>query len=325
MRTRPADLDDRQLIGAVERGWGHRLEAVEWVGVGGGSHHWRAADMRIWLTLDDLDDKPFLGSTRGEVFDALRCALEVASSLEENGLDFVVAPVRARNGAILEQVNQRYALAVYPLLEGTTFPFGRPLPPAEHKRVLELLVRLHQATPSVAASVRMAAPELAARQSLEAAVCSLDEPWPGGPFSEPARVLLARRSEDVSNLLRTFDDLLAEVRRPALPPVITHGEPHPANLMLQGGSLRLLDWDTVGLAPPERDLWWLADAGLDLYTQAMGSCVDRDALRLYRLRWLLDDLIYAVRRLRAPHWRTIDTQRTWDFFSKTMEDDPWMY
>jgi spectinomycin phosphotransferase len=40
----------------------------------------------------------------------------------------------------------------------------------------------------------------------------------------------------------------------AVGPVLTHGEPHPANLLSAGGSLLLIDWDTVGLAPPERDL-----------------------------------------------------------------------
>ncbi|HXP18631.1 MAG TPA: phosphotransferase [Streptosporangiaceae bacterium] len=35
-------------------------------------------------------------------------------------------------------------------------------------------------------------------------------------------------------------------------PVTTHGEPHSANIIRAGSGRLLIDWDTVGLAPPER-------------------------------------------------------------------------
>jgi aminoglycoside phosphotransferase (APT) family kinase protein len=38
--------------------------------------------------------------------------------------------------------------------------------------------------------------------------------------------------------------------------VLTHGEPHGANVLLGEGGLSLVDWDTVGIAEPERDLWF---------------------------------------------------------------------
>jgi spectinomycin phosphotransferase len=323
MRTRPPDIDDRQVIEAAQRGWGEPIVAVEYVPVGGGSHHWRAATAHgapLWLTLDDLDEKPFLGTSRTEVFETLGRALDVSRTLSHSGLDFVVAPQPTRSGPILFAVGQRYALALYPFLTGTAFAWGTPLPHPHADALLELLVRLHQATPVVAAIAREATPELAARERLEHALRSVHEPWSGGPFGEPARALVARRVEYLTGLLHSFDDLLAEVRQRAHPPVISHGEPHPANLMLNEGRLRLLDWDTVGLALPERDLWWLADASLARYTQATGRCVDAQALRLYRLRWLLDDFIYSVHRLRAPHTRTVDIERTWEFLSRALSE-----
>ena len=64
----------------------------------------------------------------------------------------------------------------------------------------------------------------------------------------------------------------------------------------------LVDWDTVGLAPPERDLWMVAsETGDELrrYTELTGRPVDPTALGLYRLRWALDDISCFVRDLRA--------------------------
>ena len=69
-------------------------------------------------------------------------------------------------------------------------------------------------------------------------------------------------------------DRLVEATAPARAhPVITHGEPHPANVMSADGRLILIDWDTVALAPPERDVALVvsaSDEGIDRYQQATG-------------------------------------------------------
>jgi spectinomycin phosphotransferase len=71
----------------------------------------------------------------------------------------------------------------------------------------------------------------------------------------------------------------------------------------------LIDWDTVGLALPERDLMHIAGADgeeMRRYTDAAGRPVDPDALALYRLRWALDDISAFTRQLRSAHRRTPD-------------------
>jgi hypothetical protein len=76
----------------------------------------------------------------------------------------------------------------------------------------------------------------------------------------------------------------------------------------------LIDWDTVGLAPPERDLWSLVtETGDELrrYTELTGRPVDPAAIEFYRVRWDLDDLSCFVRDLRAPHRRTPGTEHAW--------------
>ena len=83
----------------------------------------------------------------------------------------------------------------------------------------------------------------------------------------------------------------------------------------------LVDWDTVGLAPPERDLWMVASATGDelrRYTELTGRLVDTTALELYRLRWALDDISCFVRDLRAPHRRTADAEHAWQSLELTI-------
>jgi spectinomycin phosphotransferase len=97
--------------------------------------------------------------------------------------------------------------------------------------------------------------------------------------------------------------------------VVTHGEPHTGNLMRTGDSRVLVDWDTVALAPPERDLWMVVGdtaAEAALYADATGREVDDAALRFYRLLWDLKDIAEWLNVLRAPHGETEDTLKTYE-------------
>lgn len=97
-------------------------------------------------------------------------------------------------------------------------------------------------------------------------------------------------------------------------PVVTHGEPHPGNLIRTAEGFVLVDWDTVAVDRAERDLWMLDDgtgSAWAEYARLTGRAVDPDAAALYRLAWGLTDLAAFVGRLRAPHGRDPDTERAW--------------
>jgi spectinomycin phosphotransferase len=313
VRDRPAGVSDRALGNAVADGWQLDVAAAQYVPVGGGSYHWIVRDRagRRWFaTVDNLDQKRWLGTTRDEVAGGLTTAMELAVALrDEARLPFVLAPLRARNGAAIVRLGCVYAVAVFPFVHGTCGVFGRELPADQRNDVVEMLAALHRAAPH-GARVPPHRIELARRNDLETALAELGHPWDGGPYSEPARALLGDHAERVRHLLASFDQLAGRVT--ALAPVITHGEPHPANLLHAGTTTMLIDWDTVGLAPPERDLWWVvSDSGCEQarrYTRATGRPVDRAALALYRLRWALDDLSCFVHDLRSPHSRTADAE-----------------
>jgi spectinomycin phosphotransferase len=288
--------------------WGFRAVKLVYVAVGGGSHHWRAeaaGGARLWLNVDDLDDKPFLASTRADAFAALRTALETARRLhDEADLEFVLAPMSE-----VARLTDRYALAVYPFLDGTSAAFGERLPDAQQQQLLRVLIRLHEATPIVADVANVAQVGAGERAALEVALDEACVPWTGGPFAEDARGLIAPHIARFRELLASFDALAVRTRGPR---VITHGEPHPANLLTTpDGALRLLDWDTVGLAPAERDLWWLDAAWHAEYARATGRPVEAEWVALYRLRWFLDDLASSLKRLRAPATPPIDAERAW--------------
>jgi len=116
-------------------------------------------------------------------------------------------------------------------------------------------------------------------------------------------------------MLARYDDLVAAARARPDRNVLTHGEPHPGNTMLTAGGWRLIDWDTVLIAPPERDLWSL-DPGdgsvLGAYAEATGVTPVPGLLELYRLGWDVKDMAYDTARLLRPHTGTVDDAKTWE-------------
>jgi spectinomycin phosphotransferase len=71
----------------------------------------------------------------------------------------------------------------------------------------------------------------------------------------------------------------------------------------------LVDWDTVRVAPPTRDLWMMGS--IDTYASLTGRDVPVEQLEFYRLRWDLKDLCGSARWFTGPHERTTDTELAW--------------
>lgn len=86
---------------------------------------------------------------------------------------------------------------------------------------------------------------------------SLDDRWSTGAYAEPARALLHQHAGDVVRSLAAYDDLARAALRDRTDWTITHGEPHSGNVLRTADGLRVIDWDSALLAPPERDLWML--------------------------------------------------------------------
>lgn len=318
VRALPEGFEIDALIGSLADGWGFDVEAADYTPVGAGSYHWVVTDLdgtRAFVTVDDLDQKPWLGDTRESAFDGLRAAFDTAVALLDAGLAFVVAPIPTSGGETVRRIGARHTIALLPFVDGQAGRFGYS-DQGEWAAVVSILAELHQATPVARSRARSVGLDVPGRGHLESGLQEVDQTWSGGPFSEPARHALADRADDVADLLALADRLSANVESRGSGWVVTHGEPHAANVMRTGESRVLVDWDTVALAPPERDLWMLAGETADelagVYAEATGHRLDQDAVNFFRLTWDLKDLAEYLNVLRSPHRETEDTARAYD-------------
>jgi len=311
--SRPAGVSDDALRQALAAHWDLTVADLEYRPVGFGSHHWDActASGACWfVTVDEVGRDPV----------PLRAALATATALRAAGCTFVVAPVPTGAGEPLAIVGG-FAIALYPQIEGTHF-VGGEFATEEHRRaVLDLVVELHRQPRASAPAVREDDFAIPCRADLEAGLAGRAAEG-DGPYGRELAALLDQQGAVLRAALAQYDRLVACVYAGEQRRVITHGEPHAANTIATADGLVLVDWDTVLLAPPERDLWSV-DAGdgriLRSYADATGTVPSTDALAMYGLGWSLHDIAVYTRRLRSDHPGNEDDEKSWRGLRATVE------
>lgn len=322
MRTAPDGIDERELSAALKDYWGLAPAWLGYLPVGFGDHHWELTDSaghRWFVTVAGLTSA-WRGTDPAAEYADLRAAMDTVIVLAGAGLEFAVAPVPTTGGQALVRLGDAHAITVFPYLDGAGEDLGDEIPGRERLALIEMLARLHNATPQARRTAPVRRLDLAARPVLEAALGELSQPWNGGPYSEPARQLLARHASHLDQALASFDELAREAARSG-PPVLTHGEPH--NTLRSAGRLYLIDWDTVGLALPERDLWSVADADsreADRYAELTGRRVSTAVMRMYRMRWSLEEIMLGLSEFRGSHDHNEDAELTWAVLTEETEN-----
>jgi spectinomycin phosphotransferase len=315
VRERPTDISDSDVAATLSRQWSLTMQELFYWPAGFGGYHWIAIDQtrsRWFVTVHDLA-APWLLD--------LPAAMQAATWLAtEAGLEFVVAPVPTSTGQVVATLDSRHAITLFPYLEATHSHFEDTITDNDRAAIIDVLARLHTAAPK-GIQVPSRPLALANRHTIDKALASLDTPWKGGPYAAQGRTLLVDYERPLRKALARFDRLLDRVQAESVPHVITHGEPHPGNLLRTPAGLRLIDWDMVALARPERDLWWVSSDDNDAarYTRLAGWPVNRDALTLYRLRWDLDDTAEFLSEIRSPCQETADTLVSWTAFRETLK------
>jgi spectinomycin phosphotransferase len=257
VKEQPGHIDQRELARILREQWGLAPGRLCHLPVGFGDHHWELtgdAGGRWFITVAELAGG-WRGTSPAAGYADLRASMETVTALRRAGLEFAVAPVPTAGGQALAPLGDGNAVTVFPYVEGASRDFGDGLPGRDRLALIGILARLHDATPLARRTALARSPSPASRPALEAALGELSESWSGGPYSEPARQLLARHAARLGRALARLDEL-ARAAASNGTAVITHGEPHPGNIMRSGGRLLLIDWTPSAWRCPSVTCGW---------------------------------------------------------------------
>jgi spectinomycin phosphotransferase len=305
--TPPSDLSAEQVSAYLHEHWGIAEAVVTYAPLGHGSHNW---------SVEAGGSQWFVKANRGPDSEFLRTTLASVAALGEGGLACVLAPVRSLSGAVVAEVSPEWQLTLFPFVRGRNADFAS----ADRTLVATALGRLHAFAPLPEDAMRWEPgwyqPELRERLAND-----LGRPWSDGPYGERARTLLTHHREGVEALLALSDRLVERLAADDQPYVMTHGEPHGGNSMIdESGEAILIDCPMM-VAPRERDLRLLLHAShkgprgwdntgvLAAYQRAAGPVEPREWLiEMFRAEWHLIEIARYAELFSGPHRDTADTR-----------------
>jgi spectinomycin phosphotransferase len=308
MREQPRGVSNAEVLTALRDGWALPVESVEHLPVGFGAHHWRAdvaGRPRLFATLDTPG--------RHHTPASLEAAYAAAAALAASGLEFVVAGIAGRDGRYTRPLGRRL-LSVTGWLAAAAAGDGPILDADLAGRNAEMLARLH-ATPTPEGIPRWTPrvgpdlPDLLASATADT--------WSAGPYGERARTLLIGRRASIEGWTARYHDLA--VRAGNVPWVPTHGEPHTANQMITVAGPVLVDWETLALAPRERDLTPLVQSG---FADLVGP--DWTMIEMFDLEWRLDEIAQYATWFAGIHDGTDDDRIALGGLISELERPPWI-
>jgi spectinomycin phosphotransferase len=276
VREPPKDVADAEVLAVVRDAWLPSADAVEHLPVGFGAHHWRVlrqGEPQLFVTLDSLTGRHDARSLHAAYAGAVRLAAD--------GLEFVhpnLDPVTVVLGS--------------GVLSATRWRAGVVRERLNLAETASMLTRLHAATVDDL-------PRWRALVGADFAVQlrgRLETAWDAGPFAAQARTALRDRLDVIAEWTRRYHELAERARRERWVP--THGEPHERNQLITPDGTLLVDWESLKLAPRERDLRVLVDAG------ATAADASPSMVEMFDLEWRLDEINQYADWFESPHTGT---------------------
>jgi spectinomycin phosphotransferase len=299
MFDRPPLTDDA-IANIVRGAYGRGVARISFLGLGNDA---AASTFRADL---DGGDRLFLKVRRR--LDPSR--LDACAYLFESGIEAVVAPMRTTSGELRVPIDGLFLVA-YPYLEARqAVEVG--LTDAQWIEYGSVVGRVHGTR--FPAELEAALPHEAfvpgTLTRFEAVAADLDaaDPAPSDDASRTGLVELWRKERtrmraiaDRTRALATrLATRLAADGSAAFVPC--HGDVHTHNVLVdEGGSLRVVDWDEIVMAPRERDLMFLlgspiglprGEREIDLFARGYGPLtVDSERLAYYHAEWAIQDFV----------------------------------
>jgi spectinomycin phosphotransferase len=298
------DLPDEQLIACLRDDYGLRIVQVAFLPLG------NDLNTAVYRVVAD-NARPYFLKLRGGAFDETTVA--IPRLLSDQGMAQIIAPIATSAGQLWARVDA-FAVILFPFVAGQN---GFEVDVTDRQRV-ELgaaLKRIH--TAALPESLRQRLPRETYAPYWRDLVRGFQARAEDTAFAEPVAAQLAallRAKRDViDDLVQRAEQRASLLQTQSLEYVLCHADIHAANLLIHSNAaLYIVDWDTLILAPKERDLMFVG-AGLDdvwrsvreqaLFYQGYGETeIDPIALAYYRYERIVEDIAaYCEQLLLTDH------------------------
>jgi spectinomycin phosphotransferase len=287
------DLDESKILGCLRREYGLDVTEITFLPLGADRN------TAVYRAVDGETTPYFVKLRRGAFHEP---EVLIPRLLHDQGVTPIIAPLPTPTGQLWASLAD-FTVAVFPFVEGRDgyeidlgddhwVELGRALR-GMHAAVLPAAVTDRLLRESFSPHWRGMVRDFRA----QAGVSRYDD-----AVADALAVLLRQRSREIDDLLGQAHRLAELLRLRSGEYVLCHGDIHAGNVLIEtNGALHVVDWDTLILAPKERDLMFVGGGQFGslrtpaqeeaLFYQGYGpTSVDPAALAYYRCERIVQDI-----------------------------------
>ncbi len=220
--------------------------------------------------------------------------------LAKQGIRNVIAPRATRAGELFVKFDDWFLL-LSPFVAGVS-GWDVELTPGQWRELGRGLRALHtvELPETMACGVLHETYNAGTRLQVRALLDEMQHSQTNDAISRELLRLAQEKRTVIVSLLRHADELSALLRQQPPRHCLCHGDMHAGNILLADDRLFIVDWDTLVMAPPERDLMfiggsvggcWNKPQEVQWFMQGYGpQSMDETALAYYRCERILQDI-----------------------------------
>lgn len=289
-----SDIQDAVLVDCLQRNYALFIQKITFLPLGADRN---TAVYRAYAKVD----MAYFIKLRRDDFNEM--SLVVPKLLSEQGVLHIIAPLAATNGALWVSVND-FHLSVYPFVAGQDAHEAR-MSDAHWMELGCTLKSIHslKITPELVARIPRETFSGEWRERVRLFQNQVEFATFDDSISAELAKLLREKRSLVDTLVDRAEQLGATLQAKLPPFVLCHADIHQWNVLIQAdGTFYVVDWDTIILAPKERDLMFVA-SGLfgkartpeqeeALFYQGYGDMTQADPIGLayYRCERIVRDI-----------------------------------
>ena len=292
MLTRP-DLKDEKIIACLHENYGLDVAEITFLPLGA---DFNTAVYRVTAT-DKIDY--FLKLRSGDFCEP---SVLVPHHLKQIGMQNVIPPIATKKDKCWTNLDA-FNVALYPYIDGRN-AVDNKLSEQQWQQFGAAIKKLH--TADIPQHIKSGLP----KEKFSSKWCDIvssfikraeDEKFDDSISSQTA-LFLRSKSDLILNLIQHVIEIRSTLQNGSFDYVVCHADIHGWNLLIdQDNHLYLIDWDTLILAPKERDLMFIG-AGIwnsgytaiqeeSLFYKTYGDTkINHDAIRYYRLERIIEDI-----------------------------------
>lgn len=288
----PPDLSTDLIVARLHEAYGLQVEAVAFLPLG--------ADVNtaVYRAHTKADEEYFV-KLRSGPFDER--SVTVPHFLHERGIPQVMAALPTLAAQLWTSLDA-FRLMLYPWVEGRN-AFDQPLSEPQWREFGLALRQIHE-TPLPPVLCQGLATEAYApdwRERVRRWLVDSAAYRDADPVANQLATFLHQQHAEIERIVERTEQLAQALTGRSLPLVLCHADLHAWNLLVgQDGRLAIVDWDTLILAPKERDLMFIG-AGIGgvwhhprevaLFYDGYGTgSVDAVAIAYYRYERIVQDI-----------------------------------